>query len=237
MGNVKCHVTNASESLELMSQKEKLSIFYLNAHCYNVSQKDEEYRACLNEADMVLNDGVGVDIGSQLFGFRFHENLNGTDHNVRILEMAAQAGLRVYLLGAAPGIAITAAEKLCAKIPGLQIVGVQDGFFEDSQAVVREINDLKTDVLIVGMGVPRQEKWISQHFAQLDVKIAVGVGAFIDFMAGKFPRAPKMMINLKLEWMFRFLQEPKRLWKRYLLGNVMFFYYIIKNRLTHGESK
>lgn len=201
-------------------------LVYVNAHTLELSARDSELRQLLQEdAALVMNDGIGVSIAGKITGGgTFPANLNGTDLTPKILELAAAKGWRVFLFGAAPGVAEKAAAKFVATVPGLVMAGTRNGFFtaEEEPGVIQQIRDAGTDVLVVGMGNPKQEKWLNQHLAATGAKIGVGVGAFLDFSAGVFPRAPVWIQKIKLEWLYRMSREPKRLWKRYLLGGPVF---------------
>lgn len=238
IGNISVSLVNRTAVLEAlwnrMSENKKSRLFFVNAHCYNISQKDRQYEDCIGQAEFVLNDGIGIQLGAKVFGVRFEENLNGTDFSPILLSESRDRGLKVFLLGAQPGIAERAASRLKDSIQGLNIVGTHHGFFEDSDALVSLINEADPDVLIVGMGVPWQEKWITDHFDALNARIVAGVGAFIDFAAGRVSRAPRWMRVCRMEWMYRLMLEPGRLWRRYLLGNLIFFFYIIRNKMHAG---
>jgi exopolysaccharide biosynthesis WecB/TagA/CpsF family protein len=201
-------------------------LVYVNAHTLELSARDSELRRLLQEdAALVLNDGIGVSIAAKMVGKEtFPANLNGTDLTPKILELAATKGWRVYLFGAAPSVAEKAAAKFVATIPGLVMAGTRNGFFtaEEEPDIIQQIRDAGTDLLVVGMGNPKQEKWLARHLAATGAKIGVGVGAFLDFSAAVFPRAPEWIQKIKLEWLYRMSREPKRLWKRYLLGGPVF---------------
>lgn len=201
-------------------------LVYVNAHTLEFSARDSEMRHILQEdAAIVLNDGIGVSIAAKITGGgTFPANLNGTDLTPKILELAAAQGWRVFLFGAAPGVAEKAAAKFVSDFPSLVMAGTRNGFFTaaEEEGVLQQIRDAKTDVLIVAMGNPKQEKWLAQHLAATGAKLGLGVGAFLDFSAGVFPRAPVWMQKLKIEWIYRMSREPKRLWKRYLLGGPVF---------------
>ncbi|GGH88678.1 N-acetylglucosaminyldiphosphoundecaprenol N-acetyl-beta-D-mannosaminyltransferase [Pullulanibacillus pueri] len=233
LGNVKVNVTNRNEILSKittrLNEKQKTVILFLNAHCYNIAQKDDIYRKHINASDFVLNDGIGVELGAKLFNFRFDENLNGTDFTPQLLEAAAISGDSIFLLGGQPGVAETAKTKLERRIPGLKIVGCSDGYFTHSQKIVEQINQSKADIVIVGMGVPLQEKWIYNHKDLIHSTLFVGVGAYIDFASERIKRAPSLLRKMRMEWLYRLLHEPKRLWKRNI-GSLIFFYYIFKNK-------
>ena len=124
------------------------------------------------------------------------------------------------------------------KKKGLRIVGSRDGFFSkaEEKEIIREINALKPDILMVGMGMPKQEKWIHGHLHELDVHLCWGVGAAFDWFSGQRKRAPLWMINCGFEWLHRLYQQPKRLWKRYVFGNAVFIYRIVKWKVIHGKD-
>lgn len=208
-----------------------IELFFLNAHCFNLAQKDREYFDILNSCDYLLNDGIGIKIASKIEKLVLKKNLNGTDFIPEIAEMAAKKGYKIFLLGAKDGIAEEAAVKLKEKFEGLQIAGVHSGYGLD-ESVLEMINNSKADILIAGMGVPMQEKWIRENKSKLgSVKLFVGGGAILDFLSQRIRRAPLLMRKIGLEWLFRLCLEPGRLWRRYLVGNFLFFYYILVLKL------
>lgn len=208
-----------------------IELFFLNAHCFNLAQKDREYFDILNSCDYLLNDGIGIKIASKIEKLVLKKNLNGTDFIPEIAEMAAKKGYKIFLLGAKDGIAEEAAVKLKEKFEGLQIAGVHSGYGLD-ESVLEMINNSKADILIAGMGVPMQEKWIRENKSKLgSVKLFVGGGAILDFLSQRIRRAPLFMRKIGLEWVFRLCLEPGRLWRRYLVGNFLFFYYILVLKL------
>lgn len=235
IGNIPISVMNTRQTLDFLWSQSALNrqllIFFMNANNYNISQKDSVYNSYLHEADLVLNDGIGIELGAKLFGVRLKEDMNGSDFSPVFLQEVRDRGLKVFLLGASPNVAATAADVLSRQIPGLIFSGTQNGYFKDSDEVIREINQSGTDVLLVGMGVPLQEKWITEQSHKIEARIIIAIGAYLDFAAGNVKRAPKWIRNLRMEWLFRLVMEPRRLWKRYLIGNIMFFIYILKNRL------
>jgi exopolysaccharide biosynthesis WecB/TagA/CpsF family protein len=209
-----------------------LKIAYLNAHGSNLAGGDAAFRDCLRDF-MVLNDGSGLDAASLvLYGARFPENLNGTDFTPRFLRETRHS-LRVFLLGAAPGIAEAARERLRALAPQHDYCGARDGFFTESEtvSVTRAIRESGADFLIVAMGNPKQEIWIARHAEACGVKGAIGVGALFDFLAGRVTRAPSYVRAAGFEWVWRLGLEPGRLWRRYILGNPLFLLRVAKRRL------
>ena len=208
-----------------------IELFFLNAHCFNLAQKDREYFDILNSCDYLLNDGIGIKIASKIEKLVLKKNLNGTDFIPEIAEMASKKGYKIFLLGAKDGIAEEAAVKLKEKFEGLQIAGVHSGYGLD-ESVLEMINNSKADILIAGMGVPMQEKWIRENKSKLgSVKLFVGGGAILDFLSQRIRRAPLLMRKIGLEWLFRLCLEPGRLWRRYLVGNFLFFFYILVLKL------
>lgn len=232
--NINLDFTTSKAMLEFLGDlKEYNSIrtlFFLNANCFNIAQKDSEYRDIINESDFLLNDGVGIDIAASLLKLKFSENLNGTDLIPEILRVATKLGYKIYFLGGEENVAIKAAEKLMKLFPPINIVGTHSGYFNKSEEalIIDDINEKSPDILVVGMGVPIQEKWIAANKDKLkSVKLCIAGGAIFDFLSGKLARAPLFIRKLRCEWLFRLLLEPKRLYKRYLIGNFVFFKHII----------
>jgi exopolysaccharide biosynthesis WecB/TagA/CpsF family protein len=213
------------------------TIAYANAHTLNVAYRLPELRNVLLDAGLVLNDGAGVGLAARLRGQPFLGNLNGSDFNPRILELAAQRGWPVYFLGAQPGIAERAAARLSESISDLTVAGTHHGYFAalETEEVVSKIRDSGAIVLMVAMGNPVQELWIDEYLAATGARLGIGVGAFLDFAAGKVPRAPTWMNRAGIEWMYRLKREPARMWRRYLLGNPMFLIRVIREWRVDGR--
>jgi len=171
----------------------------------------------------VLNDGIGTDIASRvLYGAKFPDNLNGTAFVPYFLS-ELQRGLRIFLLGAKPGIAERTAAVLQDQFPHHRVVGVRDGYGDiDAPALSKMIRSARADLLLVGLGNPTQELWLARHFEATGCTLGVAVGALFDFMAGQVPRAPHWIRSARLEWLYRLCVEPRRLASRYLLGNPRF---------------
>lgn len=216
---------------EFLNSVENHLIYFINAHCFNLAQKDHAYLNALNTAEIVLNDGIGISLGARHAGVVLKENMNGTDFIPKLLELAGKEGKNVYLLGGKEGIASNAKLKVEQKYPELKVCGCRNGYFDfyHDDEVIKDIVDKKTDLLIVGMGVPRQELWLAKNKDRLTgVKISIAGGAILDFISENVVRAPKWMRKTGTEWVFRLLQEPVRLFKRYAIGIPLFYYYIYK---------
>lgn len=199
------------------------TLSYVNAHTLNLAVRIEALHRSLRRSRLVMNDGVGLSLAARMRGERFPENLNGSDFTVRLLQLAAERDWGVYFLGGEPGIAEVAADRLEQRIDGLRIVGVTHGYTTDSDEVlVARVRDSGATLLVAALGSPLQEVWLDSNLEATGALVGIGVGAFLDFTAGRVRRAPSWMNSLGIEWCFRLLQEPRRLWRRYLIGNPMF---------------
>jgi beta-1,4-glucosyltransferase len=183
-----------------------------------------------DENVVVVNDGVGVDIGCWLIhSGKFEANLNGTDFTPYFFKQSPKKH-RVFLIGSTAEVLDKAATHLKEQL-GQDLAGMCDGFTGVRDAnLIAQINASKADVVLVAMGNPLQEKWILDHYQKIDASVLMGVGALFDFWAGNKPRAPKLVQKLRLEWLFRLSLEPKRLFKRYTIDIFKFLYICIKNK-------
>lgn len=204
---------------------QRLDIAICNAHTTLTALDDPQFAKTLQKMTL-LNDGVGVNIASHyLNGTCFPENLNGTD---LIPTLLAEVGtpLRIYLLGASEDRVTQAKRHIVETYPQHKVVGCRNGYFDlaDSVAICEGINSTGADLLLVGMGNPRQENFIVQNREHLNATVAVGVGALFDFLSGSVIRAPRAVQAVGLEWLFRFLLEPRRLFRRYVIGIPRFLF-------------
>ena len=183
-----------------------------NAEMLMRATHDEELRRILNASALVVPDGAGTVWAARHLGHAMPERVAGYDLAQELLRCAPAEGRRVYFFGSAPGVAEKAKAKAEQLYPGIEIVGVRNGFFSpaDNAAIIAEIRAARPELLLVALGVPKQEKWIAAHLAELDVPVAIGVGGTLDVMAGVMKRAPYWMQRAKLEWLFRGLMQPKR---------------------------
>ena len=187
------------------------------------ARDDAEYQAIVRGADMVTADGRGVVWMARALGLPVRERVSGVDLVGAICERAKEKGYSVFVLGARPGVAEEAARSLASRCPGLRVVGTHDGYFspEEEPEVVRKIAEAKPDILFVGLGAPRQEKWIRRHMAELQVPVAIGVGGSLDVLAGRARRAPEWMQRAGLEWLYRVAREPSRLPRMWALPRLV----------------
>ena len=195
-----------------------------NAEIAYEALHDEKLRALLNDADLVLPDGAGVVLASKLLKTPLKQKVAGVDFADRLLSILEKTGGGLFLLGSKPGIAELAAEKMCEKHPGLTICGMHDGYFKDDAPVIAAINEAKPDFVWVGLGAPKQERWMAAHENRVQA-LMLGVGAAFDYEAGNIRRAPAWMQRCNLEWLYRLMQDPKRLFKRYFVTNTKFLWW------------
>jgi N-acetylglucosaminyldiphosphoundecaprenol N-acetyl-beta-D-mannosaminyltransferase len=199
-------------------------VSFVNPACVNIAASHRGYRRVLARAALVLPDGIGVKIGSDLLGTPLKQNVNGTDLFPRLCEMLQARGARLFLLGGHPGVAEGVAAEIARRWPALRVVGQRHGYFTvaGEGAVVEQVRASGADFLLVARGVPSQDLFIDRHLPLLGVKVAMGVGGLFDFVSGRISRAPMWMRETGLEWVYRLLQEPGRMWRRYLVGNLTF---------------
>lgn len=212
-------------------------IVTVNMDFLRLARTDTDFRNALNGADLSVPDGVPVLWAARLLGKPLADRVTGIDIVEHGAALAAERGYRVFLLGAEPGVAAAAAAELSRRHPGLWVAGVYSPPFgpmsEEANAhMVRMVRDARPDMLFVAFGAPRQDTWIAHHRHELGVPVMVGVGGTFNFLAGRVSRAPTWMQRRGLEWLYRLKQEPRRLWKRYLLGDMPVFLRIVLGRVT-----
>jgi exopolysaccharide biosynthesis WecB/TagA/CpsF family protein len=206
---------------EMLRSTRSHQIVIANAHTLNLAYENPAYREILRNAALVLRDGAGVEIAARLLGKKLSYNFIGTDFIPLMLGTLAVPRLRVFLFGAAAGVAATAGEALKRFTPAVEIVGTENGYV-DFESVVEHVQSSQPDIVLVALGNPLQEQWIASNLSRLNARVAIGVGAFFDFLAGRVRRAPKWIRRMRLEWLYRLCLEPRRLWRRYLVGNAKF---------------
>lgn len=218
--------------LDFAQQDTPRKVMYVNADCMLLARKDGAYRDILNRADLVYADGVGVVWGAKLWGHRLPGRATAADFMPEFCRRFAGLGLRIYLLGAKEGVARKAKERLLEQVPDLEVAGVHHGYFsmEETTRIIEEVNAARPHVLLVGFGAPYQERWIEENSSQLEVPVIWGVGGLFDFISGRTKRGPKWLLDHGFEWLCRLVAEPRRLWRRYLVGNSKFVLYILWHR-------
>jgi exopolysaccharide biosynthesis WecB/TagA/CpsF family protein len=217
----------------LVDERRFTKVSFLNAHNANIAYRDPVFAEALDDF-LILPDGVGVDMAAKLlYGAPFPDNLNGTDFVPAFLQ-ASPRPLTVGLLGASRVNAEAASVKLAALAVQHKFVVIHDGYFSSAEepTIVDRIASLRPDALLVAMGVPRQELWIARHIDARHCTLPIAVGALLDFLSGTVPRAPLWMRRLRLEWLFRLLIEPGRLWRRYVVGNPLFLWRVVRQKFS-----
>ncbi|HLY40998.1 MAG TPA: WecB/TagA/CpsF family glycosyltransferase [Terracidiphilus sp.] len=213
-----------------------------NAQFAQLAMSNRRFRNILRDAELVVADGMSVVMAARLLGQSLPERIAGIDLMSELCGDAETAGLSVYFLGGRPGAAKKASENLRARFTRLKVAGIdcpRPGFENDaseSDAVVRRIAQAAPDILFVGFGAPKQEYWMEDHASALPVKVMIGVGCSFDVLSGELARAPQGMQRVGMEWVFRLGQEPKRLWRRYLVGNAQFVKAVLWQWLTERKE-
>jgi N-acetylglucosaminyldiphosphoundecaprenol N-acetyl-beta-D-mannosaminyltransferase len=226
--------------IAVIPERRSFYIIVVNAAKLVKAQRDPELAHIIRSADLVGTDGVPIVWVSKFFKKSLPGRVNGTDLMYKLLETAAIKGYRIYLLGARQSVIESAVENLKDKYPALEICGYRNGYFEsesEAETVVAEIAHLDVDILLIGMGSPMKEKWVHKYRQRLKVSIIHGVGGSFDILGGITKRAPEWMQKCGLEWLFRLYQEPKRLWKRYLILNVVFIWLVFKEGFYRFSGK
>lgn len=217
LAHISAWVEEARQRASASSAPRTRHVVTLNPEMVMAAQVDMALRNLINTADLVVPDGVGILWASRWRGRRMPERVTGADCVVALANLASRCGWRLFLLGAAPGIAGEAARRLCARFPGLSIAGTFAGSPDPSQDAHTTglIRASAADVVCVAYGTPHQEQWIARNRDRLGAAVAIGVGGTLDFLAGRIPRAPAWMRRMGIEWAFRLWHEPWR-WRRML---------------------
>jgi len=214
------------------------SVGFLNAHNLNVAWSDADYRQALSRLDRVFPDGVGLRFAAKMAGVPFYENLAGTDLVPSLLRQPVAQGLGVFILGERPGQIGAVKDAFQRLFPGLFLAGYHHGYFDldQSEAVVELINDSGADILLVGMGTPRQEKWLAQYASALQPRLRIGVGGLFHYWDGRLRRAPALLRRMKLEWAYILLQQPHR-WRRYAMSAPMLLWCTLRDAFSAAASR
>ena len=210
----------------------------VNAGKIVAANQDERLKQILLDADLVTADGMSVVWASRVLGQPLKQRVTGIDLFERLIAHAEQRGLSVYLLGAREESVRGVVEQFTKQYPSLQIAGYHNGYFTDSesQSLVESIRLSRADLLFVAMGSPAQEYWIASNVGHTGVRFALGVGGSFDHVSGLARRAPRWMQRIGFEWLYRFLREPRRMWRRYLIGNSLFILLIARQRIGHSRG-
>jgi N-acetylglucosaminyldiphosphoundecaprenol N-acetyl-beta-D-mannosaminyltransferase len=227
------------ELSRLVNQERKSFIIDANVHGLNLAWQLPWFADFYRRADLVYVDGAGVVLGARLLGLKLPPRLTMADLGWQAAAHCDLKGHSVYLLGSPRGVAELAAARLQIASPGLQIAGVNHGFFhkegQENDAVIAAINRVQPDILMVGMGMPLEQRWILDNYNRLDARVFWTVGAGLQYWAGVIPRCPRWMRQCHLEWLYRLYLEPRRMAKRYLWGNTVFLFRVLRERLRQAR--
>ena len=198
-------------------------------------RSDKELKESLHSADLIGADGVPLVWASRLLGNPLPERVNGTDLMYRLLEKANNNGYRIFFFGSKEDILHRMMKKVRRQYPGARIAGFHHGYFtpEEELTIVSKIRAAHADMLFIAFGTPKKELWVKKYLSAMGVPVVHGVGGSFDVMAGIIPRAPLWMQRNSLEWLFRLLQEPRRMWRRYLVTNTAFIILLLKELFRH----
>lgn len=210
-------------AIRLMEERRHAYVVTPNPEIILESQKNEKLASAVKSADMVLPDGVGVIYASHILGTPIKNRIPGIDFASALMARISENGRKVFLLGAKPGVAELAAERLAERYPGLVICGVNDGYFEeeDTEFIIEKINSASPDLVLVCLGSPKQEIWMKNNAELLDTGLLIGLGGALDVYAGVVERAPRKWRSMGLEWLYRLIREPKRIKRMVKLPGVI----------------
>ncbi len=231
-----CTLVQAREAVFNMLQEDKLHmVFTPNSEIVMLARKNKPFQDILNRADLCTADGIGVVYGAKLLGTPIPERVAGFDLLTDVLQHGD--GISIYLFGSKPGVADKAKKEILHRFTGIEIVGVQNGYFDEKQeqAIIADIREKRPDILLVCLGAPKQEEWIWRHQEELGAKVAMGLGGSLDVLAGEVKRAPEFFIKLGLEWLYRLLKEPKRIIRMMALPH--FLLVVLKEKWSGGKRQ
>ena len=226
--------------LRLAERGPRHRVAYVNAHVLNQSFSNAELRRALQTSDLVYCDGYGVRLAARVIGLPVPHRMTGADWIWGVAALCQESGRSLYLLGSDPGASAEAAEALRRWYPRLRVTGTHHGYFElgspHSERVLEHIAEKRPDIVLVGMGTPQQELWVDRYYERIEASVVWTVGALFDYVAGRTPRAPHWLADHGLEWIFRLVVEPRRMWRRYLLGNPAFLWRVWHERRRRGPA-
>ncbi len=228
-GNI---ITNETEVIELVKNfheiDRNLLLTYLNQHCFNLYNKMHEYRSVIDEKFSVYMDGTGIYYALKLFKHKNIQRFNASDLNEKLFEYFTSTKEKLFIVGGN----FTNDKLQILKNKGLNFCGYQSGFFnsEAESGIIDEIKKAVPDIIIIGMGIPKQELFASKLDEKISGKKIICVGNFLEFYLGTIKRIPKLFRNSGIEWSFRLITEPTRLWRRYIIGIPLFVFFVLKER-------
>ena len=231
---------------DLAKQRSRLStpalMTSVNAQAVLIAEESKLFAEILNLSALSIADGMSIVIASRLLGTPLHERVAGVDLVEELCKLCALEGLSVYFVGGRPGAASRTAEILVQRYAGLIVAGVDCPSYgfeiipDENEQVLQRIRTAAPDLLFVALGTPKQEYWTARHRSELNVAVAIPVGAAFEMIAGLVPRAPRWLQSIAMEWLFRLVLEPRRLWRRYLIGNPRFIR-LVARQFLDGRTR
>lgn len=217
---------------DYIENKQCVQHVVINAGKVNLMQNNEELTKVINDCPLINADGQSIVWGSKYLGNPLPERVAGIDIFTKLVRLSAEKGYRPYFFGAKEEVVTEVIRKFKEQYPNLEVAGYRNGYFkeEESKVIAEDIRNSNADILFVAFSSPKKEFWIKENMEIMKVPFAMGVGGSFDVIAGKTTRAPKWMQNCGLEWFYRFIQEPRRMFKRYIIGNFKFVELVLKNR-------
>lgn len=203
------------------------------------AQKDEQLRNIINACPIINVDGAGVILGAKMLGINIPHRVTGIDLMEELIKYSSENGYRVYFFGATEEVNRAVVEHYVEKYPNLQIAGRRNGYYteQDEKGIVEEMKNSNADILFVAMGSPKKEIFLGKYSKDLNIPFTMGVGGSFDVVTGKVKRAPIWVQNMNSEWLYRLIQEPRRMWKRYFVTNSLFLLMIIKEKIHPTFTK
>ena len=218
---------------EMIAHRVPVQHVVINALKINLMRKDENLRKIVNECPLINADGFSILMAARLLKVPVRERVTGCDLFIRLVEESAVKGYKIYLFGAREEVVQKVKGIFEKKYPSLQIVGYRNGYFteEEEPQIVKNMAASGADLMFVAFSSPKKEYWIRKHLKDLNIPFVMGVGGSFDVIAGSTKRAPLWMQKCGMEWFYRFIQEPRRLWHRYMVGNISFMMYVLRYKL------
>ena len=223
---------------EIIQERKPVQHVVVNASKIVQMKSNSRLREIVNSCQMINSDGQAVVWASKVLGKPLPERVAGIDLMINIVEMAYENDFSIYFFGARQNVVETIVKKYSEEYPGLRVAGYRNGYFSerDNKQVVKDISKSNADILFLAFSSPQKEYWLAENINKLNVPFCMGVGGSFDVVAGITQRAPVWMQKIGLEWFYRFIQEPKRMWKRYLVGNTKFIIQLVSEFFTKNKD-
>ncbi|MBE9467757.1 MAG: WecB/TagA/CpsF family glycosyltransferase [Bacteroidetes bacterium] len=241
--NLKIHPWTMEETLayieaNVISHNINMQHMVINAAVIVYAHKNIKLRNAINNSDLINIDGIPVVWALRFLGHKIPERVAGVELFQNLVQLCAEKNYKPYFLGAEQSVLNEMIERFKIKHPKLNIAGSHHGYYTENEEkkIADDIKKSKADMLFIGIASPKKELFLDKYTKYMDVSFSIGVGGAFDVLSGKTKRAPLWMQKIGMEWFFRFLQEPKRMWKRYLITNTLFFKYLIKEKFSVKRS-